>query len=313
MARDGNLLVGVGHSDDAAVYRLSADTALVQTVDLLTPIVRDPSTFGAVAAANALSDVYAMGGRPLTALNIMGFPMGKLDLSVMCAIAEGGFRKMAESGTMVCGGHSIKDSEIKFGFAVTGLVHPEKYLSNTMAKPNDAVVLTKPIGTGIIATALKEGLASQADEDAIALSMTTLNNKASEIMIACGAHTCTDITGFGLFGHAIEIAMASNLCVEIDTSKVPLFDKVLEYHSRGCYPGGGRANRDYFKARLTLGGPLQENILDVMFDPQTSGGLLIFIEEKNASALLRRLKDEGISAALIGRTSPSPAQSLKYF
>ena len=308
-------MVGFETADDAAVYRLDRDTALVQTVDVITPVLDDPFTFGQVAAANALSDVYAMGGTPLTAMNIIGFPMGKLDRAVMRVIIRGGLEKVREAGAVLCGGHSIKDAEIKYGLAVTGKVHPKRVMTHAGARPGDAVILTKRIGTGIISTALMRGLSLPKDEKAIAVSMRALNRAAMETALKTGGvHALTDVTGFGLIGHALGAAVASRVSIELDTRAVPLFNRVREYREKGAYPGGGNANREYCQCRMIAGRPVDKTTLDIMLDPQTSGGLLIFVDRKKAARLLDRLHGKGVSAAaIIGEVSGKHPGKLVYF
>jgi selenide,water dikinase len=263
-----NLLVGFDKSDDAGVFRLSPDLALVQTVDFFTPIVDDPFTFGAIAAANSLSDVYAMGGTPLTALSILAWP-GSNDLDDLEEILQGGAAKMREAGCVVVGGHSVTDPEIKFGYAVTGTVHPDQIKTNAGARPGDTLVLTKKIGTGVIATALKRGIASPDHVGKSIESMLTLNRAACEAMSGLPVHAVTDVTGFGLLGHAREMAMASEVTLEIDAATVQFLEGAVQYATAGAIPGGLINNRE-FVAECVDGSPG-----DLLYDPQTSGGLLI--------------------------------------
>jgi selenide,water dikinase len=276
--KDDNLLVGFDANDDAGVYRISPECALVQTTDFFTPIVDDPFTFGAIAAANALSDVYAMGGRPLTALSILCYP-GKGDLEDLEAILRGGGEKMIEAGCVVLGGHSVSDDEIKFGYAVTGTVHPDKVKTNAGARPGDALVLTKPIGTGVIATALKRGIAREEDVAGSIRSMLALNRAACEAMERGGAHGCTDVTGFGLLGHAREMALASGVTLEIDWRAIEFLPGALDYSGQGAIPGGLKNNRAFAECAVTIEGDLPEPVLQLLYDPQTSGGLLIAVPE----------------------------------
>jgi len=285
---DANVLVGFDTSDDAGVYRLSPECALIQTVDFFTPIVDDPATFGAIAAANALSDVYAMGGRPLTALSVLCYP-GKGDLDVLSGIAEGGARKLIEAGCALVGGHSVNDDEIKFGYAITGVVHPDRVRANAHARRGDAIVLTKPIGTGVIATALKRGLASAEHVARSVESMTRLNREAAEAMSTCQVHGCTDITGFGLIGHAREVAIASGVTVELDAASVPLLPGALDYARAGAIPGGLRNNRQFAESCTETVGPMDPALLDLLYDPQTSGGLLITLPPEQAGELAARI------------------------
>jgi len=267
-----NLLVGFDKSDDAGVFRLSADLALVQTVDFFTPIVYDPFTFGAIAAANSLSDVYAMGGTPLTALSILAWP-GSSDLEDLAEILQGGAAKMQEAGCVILGGHSVTDPEIKFGYAVTGTVHPDRIKTNAGARPGDTLVLTKKIGTGVIATALKRGIAAEDHVAKSIQSMLTLNRAACEAMDGLKVHAVTDVTGFGLLGHAREMAMASEVTLEIDASSVQFLDGAVGYAQAGAIPGGLNNNRE-FVSDCVAGSPA-----DLLYDPQTSGGLLISIPQ----------------------------------
>ncbi len=290
------------------MYRISEDLALVQTVDFFTPVVDDPYTFGQVAAANAFSDVYAMGGDPLTCLNIVGFPIKRLDIGVLRRILEGGLSKIREAGAVLVGGHSVDDEELKYGLSVTGLVHPDRVVTNGGAKPQDRLILTKPLGTGIIATALKGGMASEGAVARITESMTALNKRPSELMREIGVNACTDITGFGLLGHALEMASASKIGVIIDSSKVSLFAEAEEYAAMGLIPGGTRSNRDFFSCRVDVKGQLSPALLDILYDPQTSGGLLISLPPEKAENLVKKLHREGWgTAATIGEVVAEPA------
>jgi selenide,water dikinase len=274
--------VGFDTHDDAGVYRISPECALVQTTDFFTPIVDDPFTFGAIAAANALSDVYAMGGRPLTALSILCYP-AKGDLEDLEAILRGGAEKMIEAGCVVLGGHSVSDEEIKFGYAVTGTIHPDRIKTNAGARPGDALVLTKPLGTGVISTALKRGLARDADVEESIRSMVTLNSAACEAMRAAGAHGCTDVTGFGLLGHAREMALASGVTIEIDWRAIEFLPGALDYSAQGALSGGLHNNRAFAECAVLIEGDLPEPVLQLLYDPQTSGGLLIALPEESVA------------------------------
>jgi selenide,water dikinase len=281
---DENVLVGFDTSADAGVYKLSETCALVQTVDFFTPIVDDPRTFGAIAAANALSDVYAMGGRPLTALAVTCFPQ-KGDLEELEAILAGGAEKMIEAGCVVLGGHSVKDDEIKFGYAVTGLVHPDRVLTNAGARIGDVLILTKGIGTGVISTALKQGIARQQDiEDSIA-SMLRLNRSAAEAMVEAGATGCTDVTGFGLIGHAREMALASGVTIEIEATAVPLLPGAAEYAAQGSLPGGLKNNREFASCVVEGGAGVAPELMALLYDPQTAGGLLVSLPADQAGRM----------------------------
>lgn len=282
-----DVLVGFDTCDDAGVYRLSPECALVQTVDFFTPIVDDPYTFGRIAAANALSDVYAMGGRPLTALSILCYP-AKGDLEDLEQILRGGADTMIEAGCVVIGGHSVNDEEMKFGYAVTGLVHPERVWTNAGARPGDVLVLTKPIGTGVISTALKRGIADPAHVESAIASMCRLNRQEGE------AHGCTDITGFGLLGHAREMALASGVTLEIDASRVPLLPGALEYARQGAIPGGLKNNREFVSCAVEFRRELPPELEALLYDPQTSGGLLVSLPPELASgAVIGRVLERG--------------------
>lgn len=294
-----NVLLGFDTADDAGVYKLTPECALVQTVDFFTPIVDDPYTYGAIAAANALSDVYAVGGRPISALSIVAFP-GKSDLDVLTEILKGGAEKMSEAGCVILGGHSVNDEEIKFGYAVTGTLHPDRIKTNAGARAGDALVLTKRIGTGVIATALKRGLANEADVQASVESMLELNREACEAMLAFDVHGCTDVTGFGLLGHAREVALASNVTIEIDAEKVPLLPGAIGYASQGAIPGGLNNNRGFASCDVEAREGLTEEILNLLYDPQTSGGLLISLPMGDAARLEAKLG----TACRIGRVTP---------
>jgi selenide, water dikinase len=297
-----NVLVGFDTADDAGVYRLTPELALVQTVDFFTPIVDDPYTFGAVAAANALSDVYAMGGRPISALSILAYPAnGNLD--ELSEILRGGAEKLHEAGCTVLGGHSVQDSEIKFGYAVTGVIHPDRIKTNTGARPGDTVVLTKRIGTGLVSTALKRGIAKEADVAAAIESMLTLNQKACEAMLAFDVHGCTDVTGFGLIGHSRELALGSGVTIEIDPRAVRFLPGAAEYARAGAIPGGGKNNREFASSCVEGESELE----DLLYDPQTSGGLLISLPEHDAAALERQFP----SAYRIGRVTERGNKPLR--
>lgn len=287
---DPNLIVGFGTCDDAGVYKIAPDYALIQTVDFFTPIVDDPYTFGAIAATNALSDVYAMGGTPLTALNICCFSTG-LDPEVYAEILQGGLDKVTEAGAVVLGGHTVTDNEVKFGVSVTGFVHPDKVLTNGGAKPGDVLVLTKSIGTGIISTAFKNNIIEEIGMAEAITSMSTLNKAAAEAAQKIGVNACTDVTGFGLTGHSYEVAAASKVNIRIDISKVPVMDGVLELIEKDCIPGGGYANRSHYEKWVEFEGNISETKKALVFDPQTSGGLLISVPKEKADALVKELSE----------------------
>jgi selenide,water dikinase len=299
---DPRVLVGAAAGDDAGVYQLDEHTALVQTVDVFTPSVDDPYTFGQVAAANSVSDIYAMGGRPLTALSVIGFPIRTVPDRALREILRGGVEKMAEAGVAVIGGHSINDPEIKAGFAVTGVIDPRRVTLRAGARPGDVLVLTKPLGTGILAFASQIDLAPPGAMDAAARSMATLNKAAAEAMITAGAHGCTDVTGFGLMGHLSEMAAGSGVDMEIVWDDLPLFDGVLECVGKGVLPGAMERNREACGEAVVMGEGVSSTMVDVCMDAQTSGGLLIAIAEKDAAALVARLRGDGVAAAcVIGR------------
>jgi len=279
-----NVLVGFDTNDDAGVYRLSDELALVQTVDFFTPIVDDPFTFGAIAAANSLSDIYAMGSAPISALSIVAYP-GSGDPEVLEAILRGGLEKMQEAGCAVIGGHSVNDPEIKFGYAVTGTVDPARVKTNAGARPGDALVFTKALGTGVIGTALKRGIADEASVNAATESMLRLNRDACRAMLAFDTHACTDITGFGLVGHAREMAVASGVTLAIESAAVPLLPGALEAARAGAIPGGLKNNVEFASCAVEIAAEMDPALLQLVYDPQTSGGLLIAVAEQQAAAL----------------------------
>jgi selenide,water dikinase len=283
---DENVLVGFDTADDAGVYKLTPELALVQTVDFFTPIVDDPFTFGAIAAANSLSDVWAMGGRPISALSILAYP-GKGDVDDLEQILAGGATKMREAGCSILGGHSVADDEIKFGYAVTGLIHPERVKANAGARPGDTIMFSKAIGTGVIGTALKRGIARQEHVDAAIESMLTLNREACEEMLAYDVHGCTDITGFGLIGHAREMAVASGVTLEIEVDAVRLLPGALEYARAGAIPGGLRNNREFASCAVQTSRTIEPDLEDLLYDPQTSGGLFYTLPEADAARIAR--------------------------
>lgn len=284
---DENVLVGFDTADDAGVYRLTPECALVQTVDFFTPIVDDPTTFGAIAAANALSDIYAMGARPLCALSIVAYP-ARGEPEVLIEILRGGAGKMQEAGCVILGGHSVADEEIKFGYAVTGVVHPQRVRTNRGAMPGDTLVLTKPLGTGLIATAMKRGLADPAHVAAAVASMLELNRAASEALADLNVHALTDVTGFGLIGHAREMAVASDVTLAIEQASVPLLPGALEYARAGAIAGGLKNNREFASCDVQVEAEMTPELLDVLYDPQTSGGLLAALPEADAAVFLQR-------------------------
>lgn len=297
---DANLLLGGDPADDAAVYRLSEELALVQTVDFFTPIVDDPYVFGQIAAANSLSDVYALGGQPLTALNIVGFPMTSLPLDILGQILRGGADKAGEAGVPIVGGHTVEDDEPKYGLAVTGTVNPRDVITAHGAQPGDVLVLTKPIGTGVISTALKSGIATMQDVDQATRWMTTLNLSPSEAMKSAGANACTDITGYGLLGHLVDMCKASGVSASIASTAVPLLPGALAYSREGAIPGGTRTNREAVQDFVKVSDGVDDALLTLLADAQTSGGLLISLPEDRLSALQSAATEDMIVAA-VGR------------
>ncbi|AIF51404.1 selenide, water dikinase SelD [Pelosinus sp. UFO1] len=296
---DPRLLVGIATSDDAGVYKLNETTALIQTVDFFTPIVDDPYTFGQIAAANSLSDVYAMGGKPLTAMNIVAFPVCKLDPKVLLTILQGGQDKVSEAGALIVGGHSIHDDEPKYGLSVTGVAHPDKILTNAGAKAGDVLLITKAIGTGVLTMAARAEMFADGVAAAIK-SMVRLNRVAAEIMTRFTIHACTDVTGFGLLGHLHEMADASRTAMEIDTKALPLLPEAKKAAEMGLVPASAYNTRAFLKT-VTFAHSVPECIRDLCFDPQTSGGLLMSVPEEIAAALLIELREAGIAeAAIIG-------------
>ena len=294
-----NLIVGTETSDDAGVFRLRDDLAIVNTVDFFTPIVDDPFVFGQIAAANALSDVYAMGGDPVTALNVVGFPKGKMPLEILGEILRGGAEKAREAGVVVVGGHSIIDPEVKYGMAVTGVIHPDKVIRNVGAKPGDALVLTKALGTGIISTAVKKGTATGRSVKAAVASMVTLNRVASLLMREFTVHACSDVTGYGLLGHAQEMAGGSGVTIELRSRALPLLPGAARLAEHGNLTGGCRRNREYLAGKITVAPGIRQGLVDVAFDPQTSGGLLIAVPHVQAAALVERLHGQGVTEATV--------------
>ncbi len=302
VVKDENVLVGFDTADDAGVYLLGPELAIVQTVDFFTPIVDDPSIYGQIAAANALSDVYAMGGRPLFALSIVGFPSGVVEAEVLREIVHGGARKMMEAGVPIIGGHSIQDPEIKFGYAVTGQVHPQRIWTNRGARPGDRLFLTKPLGTGIITTGVKYAKTTQPVLDEAVASMLELNEGVARALAGTEVHAATDVTGYGLIGHAYELAEGSDVTLVIRIADVPLLSGVLELGRKGMLPGGILTNQAYVGDRVDWEG-VEELMRQILLDPQTSGGLLLSLPEKTAAVLETREGFEG-KAKAIGRVQP---------
>jgi selenide,water dikinase len=291
------MLVGMETSDDAGVFRLRPDLAIVNTVDFFTPIVDDPYIFGQIAATNSLSDIYAMGGEPKTAMNIVCFPKGKMKIEILREILKGGADKIKESGAVIIGGHSVIDDEIKYGMAVTGVIHPEKILRNVGVQAGDALILTKPLGTGIVSTALKKGKASEESIHEAVAVITLLNATASSVIARYSVHACSDVTGYGVLGHALEMASGSNITLVIQSQKLPMIHDALALAERGYITGGCKRNRDYLDDKVTIEKSIREGLVEIAFDPQTSGGLLIAVAETHSAALIKDLKTAGVEAA----------------
>ena len=304
--KDERVLVGFDKADDAGVYQLTPELALVQTVDFFTPIVDDPYTFGQIAAVNSLSDVYAMGGAPMTALAIVGFPE-KADPSILAEILNGGMSKMQEAECTVVGGHSVRDDELKFGYAVTGTVHPRRIYTNADARVGDELILTKPLGTGVISTAIKRAKAEPAWVQAATASMTTLNKSALEAALASGGdlHAVTDVTGFGLIGHAREMALGSNVSLRLESGRIPQLAGALECVRAGHVPGGLKANREFAECNVQFADAVPEDVRTLLFDPQTAGGLLISVDPDDLERVLGSFQERGLLAAHIGKAVAS--------
>ena len=296
---DPNLLVGLSGADDAGVYKISEDTALVQTVDVFTPIVDDPYVYGLIAAANSLSDIYAMGAKPVTALNVSCFST-EIPPKMLADVLLGSLEKLKEAGTVLLGGHTVTDKEIKYGLAVTGLIHPDKIMTNAGAKPGDKLILTKALGTGIISTALKNGTIGEAEFAEAVNSMSALNKTASEVMQEIGANACTDVTGFGLAGHLFEMIDASDVSCTLNFDKIPFLSKLFELIEQEEVPGGAYANQRYFGGHFVYQDELSDTEKLGFFDPQTSGGLLISVPADKADELLNELKNKKVRAEMIG-------------
>jgi selenide,water dikinase len=297
--------------DDAGIFKIRDNLALVQTVDFFTPIVDAPFAFGQIAAANALSDVYAMGGVPLTAMNIVGFPIKKLKKEILKEIIRGGIEKLNEAEVALVGGHSVEDEEPKYGLSVTGIIHPDRIIANSGARVGDHLILTKPIGTGIIATAIKGKAASQKAEKKIIQIMSALNKDASEIMLEIGVHACTDVTGFGLIGHLTEMLKGSEGGFLITASQIPYFHEALQYAATGLVPAGCYANKNFYQTYVEIKGNPTVDFVNLLYDPQTSGGLLIAVTAKKADLLLEKLLARGIDAAtIIGEVISSPKDKI---
>jgi len=292
--------VGFDHADDAGVFRIRPDIALIQTLDFFTPIIDSPFDFGRIAASNALSDVYAMGGRPITAMNIVCFPIEEMPETILQEILEGGLEKINESGAVLVGGHSVDDRELKYGLSVTGLIHPEKVLTNCKARVGDHLILTKPIGTGVLATAIKGKVADQQAIRTLVTVAATLNKNAAEIMLQFTPSACTDVTGFGLAGHLLEMAKGSRKQIRLDTGSIPFIPQAIEYANMGLIPAGTYATRKFCTQHIRIGSSVNQVYSDLIFDPQTSGGLLFSLPRKQAEECVNIMKDKEITAAIIG-------------
>jgi selenide,water dikinase len=308
---DENVIVGLDRADDAGVYKISDDLALIQTVDFFTPIVDDPYGFGQIAAANALSDVYAMGGIPKTAMNLVAFPVREMDLSVLRQIIQGGLDKLTEASVVLVGGHSIEDKELKYGLSVTGFVDPARVLTKKNLRPGDRLVLTKSLGTGIINTAVKAGMASAELVGRVTHLMAALNRDAARIMLKFNVSACTDVTGFGLLGHLAEMVCGSSAGVRVFSSQVPVIAEALEFAAMGIIPAGAHKNREFRDPMTIFAAKVKRALQDVLFDPQTSGGLLISVSRHQAGDLVSALENAGIGdAAQIGEVLRGPDEKI---
>ena len=305
-----DLIVGRESDDDAGVVRVADDLVLIQTLDFFTPVVDDPHIFGAIAAANAMSDVYAMGGKPLTAMNIACFPIGRLDNDILSKVLQGGYEKIKEAGALLVGGHTVDDSELKYGLSVTGTAHPDAIMTNGRAKAGDRLILTKPLGTGVITTALKGDKLEPGSLDEAVEWMLMLNDKASACATAAGVRCCTDITGFGLMGHALEMAESSKACLEIHAGALPFLRSARQYVSEGYCPAGLFRNKKFMADKIIAPETMDRNVLTLMFDPQTSGGLLLACPEKILPDLEKRFKEGNVSCWEIGRVVTQPAGKI---
>jgi selenide,water dikinase len=303
--------MGIERAEDAGVYKLTEKLAIIQTLDFFTPIVDNPFDFGQIAVANALSDVYAKGGKPLTAMNIVCFPIKKIDFRILRKILEGGLEKMREAEVLLLGGHSVDDEEMKYGLSVTGIIHPGKVIANNTAKPGDKLILTKKLGTGILNTAIKAGKLNRKTIQEVTHSMATLNKAASEVMVKVGVHACTDITGFGFLGHAAEMLEETDNGMVIDSSTIPFFSQAKKLALQGILPGGLYRNRDFRKNIVQINRSVPEFLADILFDPQTSGGLLIAVSPRKAGRLIKALHDNGVSdAAIVGEIVNKPEHKI---
>jgi selenide,water dikinase len=305
------VIVGLSRADDAGVYKISDDLALIQTVDFFTPVVDDPYMFGQIAAANALSDVYAMGGVPRTAMNLVCFPAKEMDLSILRRIVQGGIDKVKEADCVLIGGHTVEDKELKYGLSVTGVVHPDRVLTKSALRPGDRLVITKPLGTGIVNTAIKAGLASETVTDRVTRQMAALNRQAARVMEGFSVHACTDVTGFGLIGHLAEMVEQSRCSARIESAAVPRIEEAFEYAAMGLIPAGAYRNREFREKMVHRSPAVKLAVEDLLYDPQTSGGLLICATEESAEALVSALKAAGVEhAAVIGEVLEGPEDKI---
>lgn len=305
---DSNVLVGLSRPDDAGVYKISEELALIQTVDFFTPVVDDPYWFGQIAAANALSDVYAMGGEPKTAMNLVAFPLDRMDISVLRQVIQGGIDKIREAGVVLIGGHSVEDEELKYGLSVTGFIHPARILNKQGLNVGDRLVLTKPLGTGIVNTAIKGNLASGDITRNVTAIMAALNRTAARVMRGYPVHACTDITGFGLLGHVAEMMQGTGLGVKLFVERLPIIDVALGFAAMGMVPGGTHNNRSFRSSMVDLAEGVEPAMQDILFDPQTSGGLCIAVSPTSADGLVEHLQNEGVEhATVIGEVVDYPA------
>jgi selenide,water dikinase len=308
---DENVIIGLDRADDAGVYQISDDLALIQTVDFFTPVVDDPYGFGQIAAANALSDVYAMGGTPKTAMNLVAFPAKEMDLTILRQIIQGGIDKLTEAGVVLIGGHSVEDKELKYGLSVTGVIHPARVLAKKTLRPKDRLVLTKPLGTGIVNTAIKASMASAELTKKVTHLMASLNRTAARIMADFDISACTDVTGFGLLGHLAEMVCGSGTSVRVESGQVPVITEALEFASLGFIPAGAYKNKEFREQMIAFDETVPRALQDVLFDPQTSGGLMISVSGNQVTALIEALKDAGVGdAAQIAEIIHGPDEKI---
>lgn len=298
-------------ADDAGVYKISEELAIIQTVDYFTPIVDDAYSFGQIAAANALSDIYAMGGVPKTAMNLVGFPLKQMEISILRQVIQGGLDKLKEAEVVLLGGHSVEDSEMKYGLSVTGFVHPEKVLTKKNLKSGDLLVLTKPLGTGVINTAIKGGMASEAIIKNVTRMMAELNRAAAAVMKQFSVHACTDITGYGLLGHLAEMVEDSGMALRLESRKIPILPEAMDYAGMGMMPAGAFKNKEFRLHMIEFSSEIDPLIQDILFDPQTSGGLLICVKREQADDLVNKLIEEGVrESKIIGEVISNPAEKI---